>query len=120
MLGVSLLRISLPVFVAVNRNLLAARGLDVELRTFDTAQPMADELAAGRIDAGGYVAFPILFGAGRTPPLRVFTAIVEDAHLSLAAAGRHRHAHAFDAIVVDRPQALVEGFEILDRRTLAE
>jgi ABC-type nitrate/sulfonate/bicarbonate transport system substrate-binding protein len=78
--GVSALRISLPVFVANERGLFAKHGVHVELRRFDTAQPLPDELAAGRIDAGGYVAFPILFGP--TAPaahLRVLTAVVEDA-----------------------------------------
>lgn len=78
-IGVSALRISLPVFVASEHGLFARHGLDVELRRFDTAQPLPDELAAGRLDAGGYVAFPILFGP--TAPavrLRVLTAVVED------------------------------------------
>lgn len=79
-IGVSTLRISLPVFVALERGLFAKRGMDVEVQRFDTAQPLADELAAGRIDAGGYVAFPILFAPKATPPrVRVLTAIVEDA-----------------------------------------
>src|ERR1019366_6116472 len=80
MIGVSTLRISLPVFVAAEHGLFAKHGLDAELRRFDTAQPLADELAAGRIDAGGYVAFPILFAPGAAPPrLRIVPAIVEDA-----------------------------------------
>jgi NitT/TauT family transport system substrate-binding protein len=80
MIGVSTLRISLPVFVAAEKGLFAKRGLDVDLKRFDTAQPLADELGAGRIDAGGYVAFPILFAPGAAAPrLRVVTAIVEDA-----------------------------------------
>jgi NitT/TauT family transport system substrate-binding protein len=79
-IGVSTLRISLPVFVAEQRGLFAKHGIDAEVRRFDTAQPLADELAAARIDAGGYVAFPILFGPGAPPPrVRVLTAIVEDA-----------------------------------------
>ena len=60
MIGVSTLRISLPVFVAAEQKLFAKHGLDVELRRFDTAQPLADELNAGRLDAGGYLAFPIV------------------------------------------------------------
>jgi NitT/TauT family transport system substrate-binding protein len=80
MIGVSTLRISLPVFVAAEQKLFAKHGLDVELRRFDTAQPLADELNAGRIDAGGYLAFPIVYGPGLPPPrVRVVTAIVEDA-----------------------------------------
>jgi ABC-type nitrate/sulfonate/bicarbonate transport system substrate-binding protein len=79
-IGVSTLRISLPVFVAEQHGLFAKHGIEAEVRRFDTAQPLADELGAGRIDAGGYVAFPILFGPGAPPPrVRVVTAIVEDA-----------------------------------------
>ena len=79
-IGVSTLRISLPVFVAEQHGLFAKHGIDAEVRRYDTAQPLANELGAGRIDAGGYVAFPILFGPGAPPPkVRVFTAIVEDA-----------------------------------------
>jgi ABC-type nitrate/sulfonate/bicarbonate transport system substrate-binding protein len=79
-IGVSTLRISLPVFVAEQHGVFLKHGIDAEVRRFDTAQPLADELATGRIDAGGYVAFPILFPPGAAPPrVRVFTAIVEDA-----------------------------------------
>jgi ABC-type nitrate/sulfonate/bicarbonate transport system substrate-binding protein len=79
-IGVSTLRISLPIFVAEQHGLFIKHGIDAEVRRFDTAQPLADELAAGRIDAGGYVAFPILFPQGAAPPrVRVFTAVVEDA-----------------------------------------
>jgi ABC-type nitrate/sulfonate/bicarbonate transport system substrate-binding protein len=79
-IGVSTLRISLPVFVAEQHGLFAKHGIDAEVRRFDTAQPLADELGAGRIDAGGYVAFPILFGPGApAPKVRVLTAVVEDA-----------------------------------------
>lgn len=78
-LGLSALRISQAVFVALDRGVFAKHGLDVEVKKFDTAQPLADELAAGRIDAGGYVAFPILFGREGEPlHIRVLTAIVED------------------------------------------
>jgi NitT/TauT family transport system substrate-binding protein len=79
-IGVSTLRISLPVFVAEQQGLFAKHGVHAEVRRFDTAQPLADELGAARIDAGGYVAFPILFGPGApAPKVRVVTAIVEDA-----------------------------------------
>ncbi|MBK7859680.1 MAG: ABC transporter substrate-binding protein [Archangiaceae bacterium] len=77
--GVSLLRISQPVFVAHERGLFATRGLDVELQRFDTAQPFADELAAGRLDAAGYVALPILFSReGGAPRVKLATAVLED------------------------------------------
>lgn len=79
-IGVSTLRISLPVFVAEQQGLFAKHGIHAEVRRFDTAQPLADELGAARIDGGGYVAFPILFGPGApAPKVRVVTAIVEDA-----------------------------------------
>lgn len=79
LLGVPLLRISQPVFVAAERGLFARHGLTVELKQFDTAQPLADELAAGRLDAAGYLALPILFSReGGPPKVRVVTAIVED------------------------------------------
>ena len=78
-IGVPLLRISQPVFVAESLGLFKKHGVDVELKRFDTAQPLADELAAGRLDAAGYLALPILFSReGGPPPLRVVTAIVED------------------------------------------
>ncbi|MDP3235777.1 MAG: ABC transporter substrate-binding protein [Myxococcales bacterium] len=78
-LGVSRLRISQPVFVAVEQRLFSRAGLEVTLEQFDTAQPLADELCAGRLDAAGFVAFPILFErAGPPLAVRVATAIVED------------------------------------------
>lgn len=78
-IGVPLLRIAQPVFVAAERGLFAKQGLSVELKKFDTAQPLADELAAGRLDAAGYLALPILFSReGGPPKIRVVTAIVED------------------------------------------
>jgi len=79
-IGVSTLRISLPVFVAEQHGLFVKHGIDAEVRRYETAQPLADELGAARIDAGGYVAYPILFGPGAPPPrVRVVTAVVEDA-----------------------------------------
>jgi len=79
-LGVSKLRISQPVFVAAQRGLFARHGLDVELRVYDTAQPLADDVMQGKVDAGGYVAYPIVFLASRyaAQPPRAVTALVED------------------------------------------
>ena len=79
--GVSALRISLPIFVAQSRGLFARHGLTVELKPFETAQPLADEVSDGRIDAGGYVAWPILFLSARrgAQPPQAATSIVEDA-----------------------------------------
>ncbi|MEI8254210.1 MAG: ABC transporter substrate-binding protein [Deltaproteobacteria bacterium] len=78
--GASALRISLPVFVAARDGLFRAHGLDVEVRTYNTAQPMMDDVALGHIDAGGYVAYPIVFLASRRAarPPRVVTSLVED------------------------------------------
>lgn len=79
-IGASALRISLPVFVAARDRLFRAHGLDVEVRRYSTAQPMMDDVALGHIDAGGYVAYPIVFLASRraTRPPRVVTSLVED------------------------------------------
>jgi len=79
--GVSRLRISLPVFLAADRGLFAAHGLDVDLRVYDTAQPLADDLYMGHVDAGGYVAYPIVFLASKDAAERprVVTTLVEDA-----------------------------------------
>jgi NitT/TauT family transport system substrate-binding protein len=80
-LGVSKLRISLPVFVALEQGLFRDHGLDVDVRFYDTAQPMMDDVALGHIDAGGFVAYPIVFLASRraSAPVRVAGSIVEDA-----------------------------------------
>lgn len=79
-LGVSALRISLPVFVAVRDGLFRAHGLDVDVRTYPTAQPMMDDVALGHIDAGGYVAYPIAFlaSARSSRPTQLVTTLVED------------------------------------------
>jgi NitT/TauT family transport system substrate-binding protein len=83
-LGVSRLRISLPIFVAVERGLFAKHGVTVELRVFDTAQPMIDAALAGEVDAAGFVAYPIvlLSSQGAARPLQVATSLIED--------GQHR------------------------------
>ncbi len=76
----SALRISLPVFVAADRGLFKRRGVDVDVRVYETAQPMVDELVHGRLDAAGYAAYPIVMLASRgavRPPV-VVTALLED------------------------------------------
>ncbi len=78
--GVSSLRISLPVFVAAEHGHFKKHGLDVELRPYVTAQPMVDDVVLGRADAGGFAAWPIVFLAaldGARPP-SVATSLVED------------------------------------------
>lgn len=80
-LGVSALRISLPAFVAIDRGLFAKHGVDVDVHVFETAQPMMDELSAGRLDAAGYTAYPIAFlsSRGSRPAPVMATALLEDA-----------------------------------------
>ena len=80
-LGASLLRISLPVFAAQRDGLFLAQGLDVTLPTYETAQPLLEDVTDGRIDAGGFIAFPIILQAARyvaDPPV-VVAGVVEDA-----------------------------------------
>ncbi len=78
--GVSALRISQPLFVAAHEGLFVRRGLSVRVQSFSTAQPMLDEVALGRIDAGGFVAWPIvLLGASRAAaPVHVAGNMIED------------------------------------------
>jgi ABC-type nitrate/sulfonate/bicarbonate transport system substrate-binding protein len=78
--GISALRISQPLFVASRERLFARRGLSVRVQSFATAQPLLDEVALGRIDVGGFVAWPIvLLGASRAPaPVHVATNMIED------------------------------------------
>ncbi len=74
--GYSALRISLPVFVAKERGLFDAHGIDVELRRYETAQPLVDEVMDGRVLAGGFAALPIALVAANRQD--------EDLHLALA------------------------------------
>jgi NitT/TauT family transport system substrate-binding protein len=78
--GASVLRISLPVFLAEKQGIFKKHGLDVELRRYETAQPMIEEVIDGRIDAGGFVAYPIVFLAAKRAdrPPSVVGALVED------------------------------------------
>ena len=79
-LGVSALRISLPLFLAAQRDLFTRHGLRVTLRTYPTAQPMVDDVTLGRIDAAGFAAWPIVLLASsraRVAP-RAATALEED------------------------------------------
>lgn len=87
-LGVSLLRISLPIFVAAERKLFEKHGLDVALARYQTAQPMVDDLLTGRLDAAGYAAYPIvlLASAGSASGPYLATSLLED--------GQHRLSYA--------------------------
>jgi NitT/TauT family transport system substrate-binding protein len=79
-LGVSALRISLPLFLAARRGIFARHGLRVTLRPYPTAQPMVDDVTLGRVDAAGFAAWPIvLLASSRAPvPPRVATTLEED------------------------------------------
>lgn len=100
--GYSALRISLPVFVAEERGLFAAHGLDVRLKRFETAQPLVEEVLDGRLLAGGYAALPIVFTAASKDGsrARLATAMVEDrdhpVSYLLRGADRHGLASAAD------------------------
>ncbi len=62
-IGYPTLRIALPVFVAQERGYFEEQGLNVTLKSYQTAQPMMDALVSGKIDIGGFCALPITFGA---------------------------------------------------------
>jgi ABC-type nitrate/sulfonate/bicarbonate transport system substrate-binding protein len=94
--GVSALRISAPLFLAEQRGLFARAGLRVRFRSYSTAQPMLDDLALGRLDAAGFVAWPIVLmaSARASEPVRVTSEIVED------------DAHRLSYVLVRRGSAL--------------
>lgn len=60
-MGYARLRISLPIFVAQERGLFRKHGIDAKLEMYDTGQSLGQLLAEGKIDVGGYFAFPISF-----------------------------------------------------------
>jgi len=62
-IGFPILRIALPVIVAQKNGYFKQEGLDVELKSYVTAQPMMDALVSGKIDMGGFCALPITFSA---------------------------------------------------------
>jgi len=78
--GFSRLRISLPVFVAMEKGLFEKNGLDVQLEMYDTAQPLMQALIEGRVNAAGYTALPITFnGMLRSgKELYFLTSMIED------------------------------------------
>lgn len=78
--GVSALRISQPLFVAIDQGLFERHGVRATVRPYATAQPMLDDVALGRVDVGGFVAWPIVLNASTRAarPIRVATTMVED------------------------------------------
>ncbi len=82
-IGMSLLRISIPVMVAIDQGLFRREGLRVEVRSFETAQPLMDAIVAGEVSAGGFIAFPISMAAELRSGVRLRHAGVmmeDDAH----------------------------------------
>ncbi|MEI8257350.1 MAG: hypothetical protein WCJ30_16875 [Deltaproteobacteria bacterium] len=92
-IGASLLHISLPLFVAEREKLFKRRGVTISFETYETSQPMIQEIADGRIDAAGFIAFPIVLEAARyvaEPPAMAAGLIEDPGHrlcYALAAAG---------------------------------
>jgi len=62
-IGYPNLRIALPVIVAKDKGYFKDEGLDVKLKSYETAQPMMDAIISGKINLGGFCALPITFGA---------------------------------------------------------
>lgn len=79
-IGYSRLRISLPLFVAQENAIFEKHGIRAKLLVYDTAQPLMQALVEGKIEIGGYTAFPITFnGMLRSGKKLIFlTTLVED------------------------------------------
>lgn len=79
-IGYSALRISLPVFVAMQQNFFEEAGLKVKLVRFDTAQPLMQALVAGNINVAGYTALPITYNAMLRSKKQLYfvTTLIED------------------------------------------
>jgi len=78
--GYSALRITLPVFVAMEKGFFKEEGLNVKLIKFDTAQPMMQALVAGTVKVAGYTALPITYNAmlRGNKELYFITSLLED------------------------------------------
>ena len=82
-LGMSRLRSSTPVMVALEEGLFQREKLRVELHTFETAEPLLDALLAGRLTAGGFIPFPTSMAAEPTGDValrHVSMQLEDDAH----------------------------------------
>ena len=79
-IGYSRLRISLPIFVAQERDIFRKYGLNVKLSMYETAQPLMQSLIEGKVDAAGYTALPITYNAmiRNNKKLYFLTTMVED------------------------------------------
>ncbi len=120
-LGVSALRISLPVFLAAEQRIFARHGLRVILRSYPTAQPMVDDVALGRIDAGGFAAWPIvLLASARAPEaIRVSHAVLEGALVTVYVSdGGASRAYVTDMQLVDLEKRLGDVVERVHRKAI--
>jgi len=81
-IGYSALRISLPLFIAVENSYFKKEKVRVKLERFDTAQPLINALISGSIQAGGYSALPISLNAAQEKNVDLYhiTSILEDSH----------------------------------------
>ena len=79
-IGYSRLRISLPVFVAVDKDIFRKHGLGVKLEMYDTAQPMMQALVEGKVEIAGYTAMPITYSGMERSGTKLYfiTTLVED------------------------------------------
>jgi NitT/TauT family transport system substrate-binding protein len=95
--GVLRLSSSAPVFIAFDRGYFRQHGLDVELRFFDAAQPVAVAVAAGDIDVGVTAFTGGLFNLAGKGALKVV-------------AGQSREAQGFPLIAyLAHPRAFAAG-----------
>jgi len=62
-IGYPNLRIALPVIVAKDKGYFKEQGLNIKLKSYQTAQPMMNAIVTGKINLGGFCALPITFGA---------------------------------------------------------
>ncbi len=62
-IGYPNLRIALPVIVAQDKGYFKEQGLNIRLKSYETAQPMMDAIVSDKIKLGGFCALPITFGA---------------------------------------------------------
>ncbi len=97
-IGYSTLRISMPVFVAVENGYFEEEGLNVKLERFNTAQPLMATLVEGSVDIAGYTALPITFNSmlESNKELYFVTALMED----------HEHLLSYFLVPVDAPKEI--------------
>jgi NitT/TauT family transport system substrate-binding protein len=83
-----------PVYVALAKGYFAAEGLEVELVSFDAAQPVAVAVASGSIDFGVSATSGGLFALAGQGPLRIISGFYSEAptfHNFAVAASNHAY-----------------------------